>query len=64
MTIESRFWHNLYDESDPVIKEAIDDAYVLVCNFFTERGFSVNRKDSAEEFVAAITKYLTESAEE
>jgi len=60
---DARFWHDQYEKSDPLIREAVDDCYARVATVLLARGFSVNRADAAEELVSAITKYLTESSE-
>lgn len=55
--------HEAYEKSPEIIQDAVDDAYTAVRTLFVERGFSVPNTDPAEELVAAIYKYLIDSAE-
>ena len=55
--------HNEYEKSNVIIQVTVDDAYDAVREIFEDRGFDVSNSDPAEELVAAIYKYLIDSAE-
>jgi hypothetical protein len=62
MTREESQLHVMYESAPLVIREAVDAAYDAVRLEFTQRGFNVDNSDPAEICVAAIYKYLVDSA--
>ena len=62
MTREATILHEQYESAPPNIQQAVDRAYDYVRKEFENNGFDVSNSDPAEELVAAIYKYLIDSA--
>lgn len=62
MTREASVLHEQYESADPLIQKAVDAAYTAARKEFESRGFTVSNTDPAEELVAAIYKYVIDSA--
>jgi hypothetical protein len=62
MTREASQLHEQYEAADSVVRQAVDDAYKAARVALESAGFDVDNSDPAEEFVAAIFKYVIDSA--
>lgn len=62
MSRESTILHEQYEAAPPNIQWAVDRSYDCVRKTFEDFGFDVSNTDPAEELVAAIYKYLIDSA--
>ena len=63
LTREASQMDTAYEQAPRIIQDAVDDAYTAVRTLFVDQGFDVSSTDPAEELVAAIYKYLIDSAE-
>lgn len=55
-------WHDKYKDSSQ--KKHVDAIYDLVFQYHKENGIEASGDDTAEEFVAAIMKYIEESMDD
>ena len=62
MSRETTFLHEQFESAPPHIQWAVDVAYDRVRKTFEDFGFDVSNTDPAEGLVAAIYKYLIDSA--
>lgn len=62
MTREASRLHQEYEDAPEAMREAIDAAYTAARKQLESRGFACSNDDDAEEFVAALYKYVAESA--
>jgi hypothetical protein len=60
---EARFFHDEYERANSPVRQAVDSAADAAIQAIRGRGFDVSMSDPAEELVAAIYKYVIDSAE-
>jgi len=62
LTREQSNAHDRYEESDPIIFEAVNKAYYAARQSLIDSGMEVANDDRAEALVAAILIYVEDSA--
>ena len=63
-TIETREWHDRYEEATPLDRDMTDECFEAVSDTLKGWGFKGSTTDLAEEVVAAIYRYITKSRED
>ena len=60
-TQTEREWHQVYEELHPDNREVIDNAVGHTVALFRDAGYTAATDDTAEQLVAAVTKFFCES---
>lgn len=63
MTPEQKQLHQQYQNSNESVRTVVDAAFHAASEMIIKNGMSVSFDDRAEIFVAAIYKYVVDSAE-
>ena len=63
-TIDSRKWHDLYEEATPLDRDMTDECFEAVTDTLKGWGFKGSTTDLAEEVVASIYRYISKSRDE
>lgn len=63
MNAHDTAWHTRYENLDEKTKDAVNDAWRAARDELRHHNIVVANDDRAEQFVAAITRYVIESKE-
>jgi hypothetical protein len=61
MTNDSHKWHEVYEALPAEQRELLDMTYARIRASFDDAGFQSSGDDTAEELIAALTRYFKES---
>lgn len=61
LSTDAKFWHSEYQRADKLVRNTVDRAFTAARGAIASTGMDTANDDRAEELIAAIMKYLTES---